>query len=547
MPDTNLIRGFLGSGEEKIGRNLPVAAGMFRVPNPVLDIEPEQPSLPLSHYLWILRRRRWKIMGFVLMTTLGALIVSKRLTPIYESTATVDVDRQTPSGVIGQDAERAAPNDADQFLATQIRLIQSDSVLRPVADRYRLRELEEEQAGASQDDAGLSQDNPVLLKNLRVARPVNTYLLLISYRSPDRRLAADVANAVATSYRDHTYTLRFQSSANLADFMEKQLDELRAKMERSGAALAQFEKELNVIDPEERTSILSARLLQLNTEFTNAQTERVRKETAYRSVSGGALEALQVSSQGEAIKKLTERLDEAQQKFADVAAHYGPNHPEHKRAATQVTEIQGQIQRTRENIIQRVSVEYRDAMSREAMLNQAVAEAKAEFDRINSRSFHYQTLKREAEADKKLYEELITKIKEAGINAGFQNSAIRIADRARPGADAGVSESEAQPGAGADLFHGVGRGRGDREQRARQGGPRPRTGGQDIEHGSSRHASEAQGIARPDSRGRGRSGRKRDGSHAGPWHGAKHPATKKLSGRCATRFCWRISIAACAA
>ena len=139
MPDTNLIRGFLGSGEEKNGRNLPVAAGMFRLPNPVLDIEPEQPSLPLSHYLWILRRRRWKIMGFILMTMLGALIVSKRLTPIYESTATVDVDRQTPSGVIGQDAERAAPNDADQFLATQIRLIQSDSVLRPVADHYHLQ------------------------------------------------------------------------------------------------------------------------------------------------------------------------------------------------------------------------------------------------------------------------------------------------------------------------------------------------------------------------------------------------------------------------
>lgn len=33
----------------------------------------------------------------------------------------------------------------------------------------------------------------------------------------------------------------------------------------------------------------------------------------------------------------------------------------------------------------------------------------------------------------KLYEELVRKIKEAGINASFQNSAIRIADPARPG------------------------------------------------------------------------------------------------------------------
>jgi capsular exopolysaccharide synthesis family protein len=66
------------------------------------------------------------------------------------------------------------------------------------------------------------------------------------------------------------------------------------------------------------------------------------------------------------------------------------------------------------------------------MLKKAVAETKAEFDRLNARSFDYQSLKREAEADKTLYEELVRKIKEAGINAGFQNSAISIADTARP-------------------------------------------------------------------------------------------------------------------
>jgi polysaccharide biosynthesis transport protein len=52
---------------------------------------------------------------------------------------------------------------------------------------------------------------------------------------------------------------------------------------------------------------------------------------------------------------------------------------------------------------------------------------------LNARSFNYQSLKREADGDKQLYEELVRKIKEAGINAGFQNSSIRIADEARPG------------------------------------------------------------------------------------------------------------------
>ena len=397
------------------------------------DVEPpEQSAVPLAHYLWILRRHRWKIVAFVFASVTAALIVSARLTPIYESTVTVDIDRQMPSAIIGQDAARAPLNDADQFLATQVKLIQSDSVLRPVALQYHLLDLEKDASDVTPEKSSeAEEDAPILLKKLKVTRPPNTYLLLISYRSPQPRLAADVANAVAHSYVEHTYNIRFQSSASLSNFMEKQLEELKAKMERSSAALVQFERELNVINPEEKTSILTARLLQLNTEYTNAQTDRVRKESAWKSVESGTLEAAQVSTQGENLKTLSAKLDEASQKFADVKTHYGPNHPEYRKAAVQVEEIQRQIQQSSKNAAQRVAVEYHESVNRESMLEKTVAETKAEFDRLNARSFEYQNLKRGADADKSLYEELVRIIKVAGINAGFQNSSIRIADPAR--------------------------------------------------------------------------------------------------------------------
>ena len=389
---------------------------------------PDQSAVPLSHYLWILRRHKWKILGFVLGCVVATVIVSKRLTPVYESTVTVDVDRQTPSAVIGQDATRMPANDTDQFLATQVKLIQSDSVLRPIADQYHLLDVERqfaEKPTAAQEDA------PILLKKLKVTRPPNTYLLLISYRATDPRLAAEVANGVARSYVDLTYNIRFRSSSSLASFMETQLEELKAKMERSSEALSRFERELNVINPEEKTSILSSRLLQLNTEYTNAQTDRVRKESAWKSVQSGSLESAQVSTQGENLKTLSGKLDEARQRFEDVKTHYGANHPEYRKAAVQVEEIERQLQQSRQNAALRVEVEYRESANREAMLKNAVAETKAEFDSLNAHSFDYQSLKREADADKTLYEELIRKIKEAGINAGFENSAIRIADPAR--------------------------------------------------------------------------------------------------------------------
>ncbi|MCW5983193.1 MAG: polysaccharide biosynthesis tyrosine autokinase [Bryobacteraceae bacterium] len=396
------------------------------------EAEPEGSALPLSHYLWILRRRLWRIAAFVATCVIATLIVSLRIQPIYESTATVDIDRQTPQGVIGQEAMRSTLNDADQFLATQIKMIQSDSVLRPVAEKYKLRELE----GQADDVAAVNQvepgEAPVALRNLNVTRPPNTYLLRISYRSPDARLAADVANAVAESYLEHAYSIRIRSSQSLSAFMESQLAELKAKMERSSRALSEFERELNVINPEEKTSILSARLLQLNTEYTNAQADRVRKEAGWDSVRRGSLESAQASDQSQDLRNLVARNNAARERFAEVKAHFGANHPEYRKAAAQMAEVSGLIDQARRDIAARVEVEYREAVNREQMLKQAVTQTKAEFDRINARSFEYQTLKREAESDKALYEELIRKIKEAGINAGFQNSNIRIADSGRP-------------------------------------------------------------------------------------------------------------------
>ncbi|HYW44133.1 MAG TPA: polysaccharide biosynthesis tyrosine autokinase [Bryobacteraceae bacterium] len=393
--------------------------------------EPEEAAVPLSHYLWILRRHTWKILAFVVFGVASTVVVSSRLTPIYEATASVDIDRQMPAGVIGQDAMRMAPNDADQFLATQIKIIESDSVLRPVAQRFKIPVVE---AGPLQRSlpTARAQNAPVVLKKLKVARPVNTYLLQISYRSPDPDLAADVANAVADSYIQHTYNIRFRAAAGLSAFMEKQLEGLKAKMERSSAALAQFEKDLSVINPEEKTSILSARLLQLNTEFTNAQADRVRRQAAFDNVKTGSLEAAQASSQGEQLRKLADRIDEAREKFAVVTVQYGANHPEYKKAASQLTELERQFDSLKANVGQRVKLDFQESASREAMLKTALAETKAEFDRINARSFEYKALKQEADTDKGLYEELVRKIKEAGINSSFQNSSIRLADSARP-------------------------------------------------------------------------------------------------------------------
>jgi succinoglycan biosynthesis transport protein ExoP len=397
------------------------------------EFEAERPSLSTTHYLLVIYRHKWQILGFVAGCLLVTYLIASRLTPIYESTAKMDVDLRVPAGVVGQEASQGPPSqDADAFLATQTELIQSDAVLRPVAEKYDLLQRERQLAKMPAERARKKSDAPVYLNNLKINRPVNTYILEIKYRSPDPQVAADVANAIAHSYLEHSFEIRLQSSNALATFMEKQLDELRAKMERSDMALAKFEQELNVINPEDKTNILSARLLQLNTEFTNAQGDRVRKEASYKTSQTNTIAAAEVSGQGEELSRLQDRLNQAKQHLASVSSIYGPAHQEYRKAASDLNEVQRQFEEMRHSVAQRVETDFRQASMREQMLSKALNETKAEFDQLNARSFQYQQLKREAETNKALYSDLERRIKEAGINAGFQNSSIRIADLARP-------------------------------------------------------------------------------------------------------------------
>lgn len=433
LPDSQLLL----SSPAAQNSNLPALSTVphFAAFGPQQEPDLDDDSIPVGHYFWIVRKSVWKILAFVSAVLLVTFLVSIRLQPIYESTVTIDVDRQAPSGIVGQDAMRnQGVNDADQFLATQVRLLQSDSVLRPVVDRYKLLEHEGQLKNLKATQLANLANAPIQLKNLKITRLPNTYLLRVGYQSKDPQLAASVANDIAKSYIEHMYRIRTNSSSNLSNFMERQLDELKAKMERSSGKLISFERELNVINPEEKTSILSARLLQLNTEYTSAQAERVRKEATYNSIRSGAAEAAQVSTQGESLHRLMEKLNEARERFAVVRATYGANYPEHRKAQSDVTELQRQFEEMRRNISSRIETDYNQAVNRERMLRQSVLETKGEFDRLNTRSFEYQQLKREADGDKQLYDELVRKIREAQINSGMQTTNVRIADPARAAA-----------------------------------------------------------------------------------------------------------------
>ena len=390
-----------------------------------------------SHYLWLLRTNFIKIVAFIALAMIVTALATSRQTRIYEATATLYIDRGAAKNLVGQESQAtvAGRADTDSFVNSQMRILQSDSVVRPTAEKLGLLEKEGQIRPKLDPPDRIARvlSAPIRLTGMRITHAPNTYILQIAYRSPDRNLAADVANGIASSYIEHTYDIRIRSSQGLSTFMQRQLDELRANMESSGGRLANLERELNMINPEEKTNIVSSRLLQLNSEYTKAQTEAERAQSSYNALAKGSLDAVLISDKGGSqLNDVIRRLNEAKEHFADARSKYGANHPEYARQQALVTELQSQLDAGVESLMKQAGNELQRSRDHESLLRQDVNETKAEYDRINLRSFEYQRAKQEADADKKLYDELVRKIREDAINSGFRNDVVQLADPARP-------------------------------------------------------------------------------------------------------------------
>lgn len=414
----------------------PVAPISSISPVPMALTDEETANTSVSSFFALLGRQKWKIMSFVLVVVTATAFLVTRMRPLYEATAKIEIDHPGGGGVIGPEAapNNNPVNDMDQILTTTLEAVTSDAVLRPVVQQYHLLEEEGQLKGQSAQQIAALRHGAVTLKRLQVKRPPNSYVIDVSYRAHNPTLAADVANAIANAYVDRSADLQMQSSGDRAAVMERQIAELKTKMVGSEKALAAFEKQLGILDPDQRTSLLTARLNQLTTELTTAQSDRARKEAAVQAVQAKTVAAAQSTAQGETLARLTEKLNEARQKFAQLKTVYGPNHAEYRKAASEVEELSAQLNEDRTNAEARVASVYQQSVGQEKSLTAMISRTKGEMDGLSGVRHRYEQLKRDAEGDKQLYGEMTRRIKEYEINGAFRHNVARVIDSALPSA-----------------------------------------------------------------------------------------------------------------
>ena len=413
-----------------------------------MEEEVEGPDLR-AHWRTI-QKRRWTVFSILLVALTIALLVTWKEKAVYHADALLEIQKENASIPTVQELFQLE-NVSDNYLETQYKVLQSETLARRVIDQLHLERDSEfnpprdgwiqAKAHAASPDSPIDPDvEQTVLREFKARLSIDpvrrSRLVQISFESQDPKVAAQVVNALADNYIQENLESRWQAAQKASEWLSQQLQTFKAKLEQSEDDLQEYAQKNGLLFLEtekgDTENIVNERLRQLQDELTKAQAERYAKESIYRLTEAGDDSALPGVVDNKLMQELTARLAELERQKAALAPTFTSDYPKVKEIQSQIDEVQRRLNEERKRATQGIVDDYLAAMRRENLVREAFEQQQSQANQAAERAVQYNILKREVDTNKQLYEGLLQRLKEAGVSAGMNASNIRIVDAAVP-------------------------------------------------------------------------------------------------------------------
>jgi len=103
----------------------------------------------------------------------------------------------------------------------------------------------------------------------------NSYIIEINYTSSDPELAARQVNILAREYIEYSLQAKYDSTNRATEFLQKQLVDLKAKVQETEEAQLRYARAHNILNVNEKQDVVLQTLADLNRELTEARSARM--------------------------------------------------------------------------------------------------------------------------------------------------------------------------------------------------------------------------------------------------------------------------------
>ncbi len=434
---------------QQLIRSKPVSAG------------PETKEISLTD-LWLVVRKR-RVLLLTMALGVAALFAAAGMLRGKRYTATGEVQIQpNPASEIKQSISSAlgtANGELDVQMESDIRILESDTLLTAVARKLDLTDSPEFFGINNSGKKSLlghratpllhgKLDDPhvraAVLGTLRgqlvASRVPRTQMITISYTSPSPKIAAEVANALENEFIENNFATHFNNTQQVSKWLTGQMDDLRAVVQNSQNRMVDLQRKLGVMALDPDHSLMVQEFGDLQKNVADASQQRLLAEARYRILRSLPPDQIQDSataigsSGGLGTQSMLATLraqrasDEAD--LARLQPVYGPNYPQVKQLRAQEESLDKSISAEEQRVIAEANNAFELAQTAQnkaqAMLDAKTHELYGQRDDL----VQYMLLSQEYDSNRHMYENIVSSLREAAVDAGLAAADINIVDLA---------------------------------------------------------------------------------------------------------------------
>ena len=434
-----------GGGKRTLGmNNSRMISGALSGQTPAPDPGGYIAFAEIGAALW---RRKWTVLAASLGGLALGLAAGWLQRPVYRAAGAIEIQIPNDDYLNRRQLDpsvKPGPILMEQFLQTELRLLQSDTLFREVVTTLSLASHPEFNRPPGLLSRGMQRSSPVsptatgqaqgpLLDEFRDRVEVRmigqTQIAEVSFEAGDPELAATVVNRLIDRYRRQSLRRRAATAGETADLLAGQLTELENGLENTQGRLRSFIARERVVGSLDRETIAEAKMRQLAGAETGAQEARIAEQS--RLDAGGLAGPVTIEPlETDALARYRLKLTELRQKKAELSETLKPAHFKIKQVQAEIEEVERSLQYEQTGLMGRARGRLDAATRREKSLQRRMDEQSSLVAQQAAAAMRYGSLKHEMDTYQQLRDNMLQKVKEARLAAGVLASSIQVVDPA---------------------------------------------------------------------------------------------------------------------
>lgn len=374
--------------------------------------------------------RIWLLPACAGVLLLAGFWYCHRTTPMYEATATVQVEQEEQRVV---KIEQVLKEDlrTQETMNTIVQKLRSQPLLERVLASNGVNTASA-LLGSSETPGATSQRlAPRLAGMAKATLRRNTRLIDVTVANPDPRLAARLANSIVEQYMIQDSEVRSSSTRGAYSFLKEESERLRKKLEASEQALQAYRESAGSGSMLQAEDIILPQLRELSLRVTQARSDTIRLKAAVEQLQAAGTNVWAIVTNPQiaadpAVIESRSNLAKLENDFALLKQRYKPKHPKYIQAVSQLEDSRRSLSNCVFKAAESVRIAYDNALATEKGMEKSFAEAEASALKHSQQAIRYNLLTREAEADRALFANVLNRLKETSLSTDMQPEKIRV-------------------------------------------------------------------------------------------------------------------------